>query len=271
LPVKFAPIVSPEREGVYIEAALVFQQAYVDLEAVLNDPFKVTHMNDALILYDPTGFVTHLQNAVRTVFMQPEWLGKRLAFWLENTRTSLTRLREAVALGDVLEICAALGWFTLGCASIPLLHAGITPSTTRSLLLLGPISPMLKVQLAELEGSTQMSQADVLALEPLLQQMSPLLDASYGQLGIYFPQKTLWMAQQGHYQEALHALWVMIWAVAESCRQSSNPAVRTTGAGLLQCWLQRTGLHEPGIWVAKIQSAELLLQQVEGLVKEVEP
>jgi predicted nucleotidyltransferase len=82
------------REGVYIEAALVSQQEYADPETVLNDPFKATHMNDALILYDPTGFVTHLQDAVRPVYMQPQWLGKRLAFWLENMDTSLARFRK---------------------------------------------------------------------------------------------------------------------------------------------------------------------------------
>ena len=256
------------RDGVYIEAGLGFQQAYADLETVLNDPFKATHINDALILYDPTGFLTHLQNAVRPVFMQPQWLNKRLAFWLDNIRTSLARLRETVAAEDPLGICAAVGWFTFGCASIPLLRAGITPSSTRSLLLLGPLSPALKVALATLEGSTQLSIADVLALEPLLQEMIPLLDTSYGQLGIYFTQKTLWMAQQGHQQEALHALWLMSWAVAESCRQSSNPAVRLTGADVLQRWLQRLGMHEPALLAAMVQSAEQLLPQVEALATE---
>ncbi len=196
------------REGIYVEAGIVFQQGYTDLEVVLNDPFKATHMNDALILYDPTGFVTQLQNAVRPIYMQPQWLGKRLAFWLDNIRTSLERFREAVTAVDRLEICAAFGWFTFGCASIPLLHAGMTPSSTRGLLLLDRIAPTLKAHLAELEGSTQMSQADVLALEPLLQEMIPFCDASFGQLPIYFTKKTLWMAQQGQYQEALHPMWL---------------------------------------------------------------
>jgi hypothetical protein len=201
-----------------------------------------------MILYDPTGLVTQLQTAVRPVFMQPQWLSKRLDFWLENIRTSLAHLQDAVKEADRMAICAEFGWFTFGCALIPLLHAGITPSSSRSLLLLGPIAPMLKAQLAELEGSTQMSAADVFALAPLLQGMMPLLDASHGQLGIYFIQKTSWMTQQGHHQEALHALWALIWAVAQSCRQHPTPPVRTAGADLLQRWLQRTHLAEPAIW-----------------------
>ncbi|MEZ4617380.1 MAG: nucleotidyltransferase domain-containing protein [Caldilineaceae bacterium] len=162
------------REGIYIEAALVFQHEYTDLETVLNNPFKATHLNDALILYDPYGFVTQHQNAVRTVFMQPQWLGKRLAFWLEQTRTTYTQFMEAIQFADALQLRAALGLFTFGCASIPLLRAGVKPSSSRGLVLLGPVAPAIKTQLAKLEGSTTMSVVDVLALEPLLQEGLPL-------------------------------------------------------------------------------------------------
>lgn len=255
------------REGVYVEAGLVFQQGYTALEAVLGDPFKATHMNDALILYDPTGFVTQLQNAVRPLYMQPQWLEKRLAFWLDIIRTSLARFREALTAGDCLEICAAFGWFTFGCASIPLLHAGRTPSSTRGLLLLGHIAPTLKAHLVELEGSTQMSQADVLALEPLLQEMIPLGDASGGQLLIYFTKKTLWMAQQGQYQEALHPMWFMMSGSAESYLQRTDPVERETGIDLAHRWLQRTYFEGAEVRAAKLQQAEMLLRQIEVLVE----
>ncbi|CAN5846712.1 hypothetical protein BH10CHL1_BH10CHL1_14670 [soil metagenome] len=256
------------REGVYIEASANPQQAYTDLETILNDPYKTTHINDAIILYDPTGFVTQLQAAIRPVFMQPQSLSRRLTFWLENTRTSLAQLQAAVKAADVLEICETFGFFTFGCASIPLLQAGITPSSTRSLLLLSPIDPILTGQLAELEGSTQMSTADLLALEPLLQEMLPFMDASYGQLGVYFIQKTSWMTQQGHHQEALHAIWIFIWAIAQSCRQHPELAVRLAGTALLHRWLHRIHMHEPSIWVVKLQQAEMLLGQLDMLVGE---
>jgi predicted nucleotidyltransferase len=258
------------REGIYIEANLVFQQGYVDLEMVLNDPFKATHMNDALILYDPTEFVTQLQNAVRPVYMQSQWLGKRLNFWLQIMRTTLDQFREAVSAADALRICAALGLFVFSCSSVPLLRAGITPSSTRSLLLLGSIDPKFKEELAELEDSAQMNAEQVLALEPLLQEASPLWVASYGQLPIYFVQKMVWMARQGHHQEALHTMWVhMGVGGAQGCLDRNIPAELVVGTDLMQRWLHRLGMHEPSILVAKIQDAEMLLQQAEVLVNEI--
>jgi hypothetical protein len=256
------------REGIYIEAGLVFQQEYADLDMVLNNPFKATHMNDALILYDPTGFLTHLQNAVRPVYIQPQWLGKRLTFWLDNSRTSLAQFRAAVSAADPLRLCAAVGMFTFGCSSIPLLRAGITPSSSRGLLLLGPVDPQLKAQLAAFEGSAHMTASDVLALEPLLQEMIPFCDASFGQLPIYFTKKTLWMAQQGQYQEALHAMWLLMWGAAEGCLQRADPAERATGSNWAQRWLQQTHFAGAEMLAAKLHSAERLFYQVEGLVEE---
>lgn len=113
------------REGVYVEAGLVFQEEYADLEVVLNDAIKATHINDAIILYDPTGFLKEMQDAVRSVYMQPQWLNKRISYWLEIMRTNLVQFKESVTAADALRICAALGMFTFGCASIPLLRVGM--------------------------------------------------------------------------------------------------------------------------------------------------
>ncbi len=257
------------REGIYIEAGLVFQQEYADLDMVLNNPFKATHMNDALILYDPTGFLTHLQKAVRPVYMQPQWLGKRLSFWLDTLRPVLMQFREAVIAADALRLCAALGMFTFGCSSIPLLRAGITPSSSRGLLLLGPVDPYLKAQLAAFEGSAHMTTSDVLALEPLLHEAIPLYDAAFGQVPLYMVQKTLWMAQHSHHQAALHAMWLhMGGGAAQGCLQRNDPAELLVGTDLMQRWLQRTGFVGAEVVAAKLQSAELLFRQVEVLVEE---
>jgi hypothetical protein len=257
------------REGIYIEAGLVFQQDYADLDMVLNHPAKATHMNDALILYDPTGFLTHLQEAVRPVYMQPQWLGKRLTFWLDTSCTALAQFREAVSVADALRLCAAVGMFTFGCSSIPLLRAGITPSSSRGLLLLGPVDPRLKAQLAAFEGSAHMTVSDVLALEPLLREAIPLWNASFGQLPVYFLHKTLWMTQHGQHQEALHAMWLhMGGRAAADCLQRNDPAELVAGAELIQRWQQRTGFVGAEVLAAKLQAAEMLLRQVEGLVEE---
>jgi hypothetical protein len=121
-------------------------------------------------------------------------------------RTSLAQFKEAVTAADALRICAALGLFTFGCSSIPLLRVGITPSNSRGLLLLREVDPTLTAQIAELEGSTKMSASDVLALEPLLREAIPFYPAVFGQLGFYWVPKILWMTQEGHHQEALHAI-----------------------------------------------------------------
>lgn len=253
------------RNGIYIEAGLVYQQDYVDLAAVLNNPFQATHMNDAVILYDPSGFVTRLQNAVRPVFMQPQWLGKRLTYWVESTRTNYAQFQEAVLAADPLRICAVLGMFTLSCASIPILRAGITPSSSRTLLQLGALDPALKAQIAVFEGATHMTADDVLALEPLLQAMLPWIDPAYGQLPIYFIRKALWMAQQGDPQAALHALWLVMGVATEGCLQRHDLAAQATGRALAQRWLHQTGMSEPASLAVKLPSAEMLFRQVEAL------
>ena len=62
------------REGVYIEAALVPRRRYDDVENVLQHQFAATHMNDGLILYDPRGTFTRVQDGVRAAYMQPKHL-----------------------------------------------------------------------------------------------------------------------------------------------------------------------------------------------------
>jgi predicted nucleotidyltransferase len=253
------------REGIYIEAGIVFQEDYSDLETVLNDPFKATHMQDALILYDPTGFVTRLQNAVRPLYMQPQWLAKRLAFWVEQLRSMVAQLQTAVQAGDALRICAALGWFNFGAVSIPLLRAGITPSSSRGLALLGQLDPSLKAQLAAFEGSTHLTAADVLALEPFLRAAIPLCDASFGQLPIYFLHKIRWMAQQGQHQEAFHAMWIYLGpGTAQSCLNGNDPASLAAGADLMQRWLQSIHFADPDRLAAKVLEAQALLDQLQA-------
>lgn len=257
------------RDGLYIEAGIHFRQEYTDLEALLNDPFKATHMRDALILYDPTGFMTQLQETIRPLYMQPQWLGKRLAFWLKQMLDAVARLRDAVPTGDSLRICAAMGWYTFGSTSIPLLRAGVTPSSTRGLQLLGPVDPTFKAQLAHFEGSTQMSADEVVALEPLLRDAIGFFGASFGQLPLYFVPKMIWMAKNGLHHEAVHPMWMYMGAgAATMCLERNIPAEMEACSTLMQQWLQRFHLEGTEAWEAKLQEAETLLQYVERIVEE---
>lgn len=69
---------------------------YPDFEQVIHDPFRATHVNDALILCDPTGFLTEMQNKVRAVFMKPKWLDIRVQFWLVRAQKAAGALRDVV-------------------------------------------------------------------------------------------------------------------------------------------------------------------------------
>jgi hypothetical protein len=201
--------------------------------------------------------------------MQPQWLGKRLTFWSQIMRSSFDQFREAASTADALRVSAALALFTFSCSSVPLLNAGITPSSTRSLLLLEPVDPKFKAQLAEFEGSTQLNADDVLALEPLLREAVPLYATTWGQLPLYFVPKMLWMARQGHHQEAMHTMWLYMGTGAEDCLARNDPEELVAGADLMQRWLQRLGMHEPSVLGVKVLQAERLLQQVEVMVNEV--
>ena len=72
------------QDGVYVEAGFVPKERYDDLEKVLLNPITATHMNDALILYDPSGFLTRMQQEVRAVFMEPRWLDVRVQHWMKS-------------------------------------------------------------------------------------------------------------------------------------------------------------------------------------------
>jgi hypothetical protein len=257
------------RSGVYIEAGLVAKEDYQDLETVLNHPNKATHINDARILYDPTGFLTALQAAVRPHFMERPWLRKRLRFWLEMTRMAYGRLSDAVLAADPVEMIPALRGFAFGVMSIHLLQAGITPSSSRVLAQVSTISPDVGAAVADLEGSTDLSADDVLALQPLLQEALLLIGDSYGQLSHYFLQKSLWLAQQGQPQAALHAMWTLIYGAVEATRSSEDPVRRTAGSDLAWRWLAPLRLADPEVWKAKLPLADSLLRQAEELIERV--
>ena len=215
------------QDGVYIEATLASQSSYADLEEVLTDPFRVTDINYARILYDPTGVCTQLQQQVQAVFMEPQWLGKRLHFWVELAREQVTALRGAVAKSEWLGICYPAGWFSCAYVSVPVLRAGIAPSSTRGLAQLGALSEQSKRRLSAFEGSEQLSSEDVQALEPILTEWLPSSDRpTWGQLPEYFIKKALWFSQQGLTQEALHVMWLMVGGNAEYGRKLEPTAER---------------------------------------------
>jgi predicted nucleotidyltransferase len=249
--------------GIYIDAGLSPQKAYTEVEAVLSDPFKANPLYDAVILYDPTGFLTHLQQVVRARYLEPRWVSQRQRYWVELGRTSFAQFCEGVSEEDPLLLCMGLGRFTYSCGCAPLAEAGIRPSSMKTLAHLAPLAPIIKDSILHLESATPLGVADVLALEPLLFQAIPLIGVAYGQLpGFYFP-KALWMARQGQLEDALHALWLGMAITAGSCRDG-GAAHRAQGTALMQRWLHALGYAEQASLVLKLAVAKSMFSELEA-------
>lgn len=260
------------REGVYIEAGFISQKEYCDLETVMQDPFKATHMNDALILYDPTGFVTQMQQAVRPLFMKPQWLSKRLKFWVDIGHTHCDKLRQACTLADPLAICAAMMWLIFSGVSVPLLRVGKTPSSSRGLLQLGSVSRPLYAQLCVLEGSVSMKAEDTAALQPLLLETLQLMDRKvWGDLPAYFIKKSEWLISQGYISEAIHAMWMIVGVMPVSLSQPDDPTVRAKAVTLTNAWLQQLGWTGQAELTTKIYLAETLVAEIEKEAANLPP
>ena len=256
------------QNGVYIEAALVSKEDYEDIEKVFHDPIKATHMNDALILYDPTGFLARMQKEVQAVFMQPKWVGVRVQHWMEVAKGSYSGLKDAIGAGDQLGICGN-AMFLSSLVSVPLLRAGITPSSTRGLVLLGEVSRELKNHICEFEGSSKMSPDDVLALLPYLSEVVPLVaQLGYEQLFQYAIKKIEWMAKNGQHREAFHTMWVGMGSVGKN-RECEDPSIKSKGSKLAQSWLGDIGWEGKEVLEEKLKLAKSLLKEVESLAADL--
>jgi hypothetical protein len=108
------------RDGVYVEVGLVTPEGLDTLQYVMENPIKATHIRDAMILYDPTGFFAKLQVEVREAYMEHRWLKKRRAWTVETYRIHLLKLREAIRRSDVFVISESVQYLSNMAASVPL-------------------------------------------------------------------------------------------------------------------------------------------------------
>ena len=253
------------RNGIYIDAMLLAQERFADSEALLQDPMKSTQLWEAVILYDATGFLAQQQAAVRAHFMEPQWLQARLTYWQTMMESALTTLRDGVTASDSLRICAGMGWFTFACASMPLVRAGITPSSAQLITQLAAVAPAIRTQLLALMSATPVSAAEIIALEPFLLETGLLLGAAWGQFSSFYVQKMMAMAKKGEPAAVLQALWLMMAVIADICLQSDDAALKTKGTDLSQNWLQPVGCETPERHAVCVQLAEALLTDVAQL------
>lgn len=250
------------RNGIYIDAMLLAKERFADPEALLQDPMKSTQLWEAVILYDATGFLAQQQAAVRAHFMEPQWLQARLTYWQTMMESALATLGDGVKASDLLQICAGIGWFTFACASMPLVKAGITPSSAQLVTQLESVAPAIRARLLALMSATPVSAAEVIALEPFLLETGLLFGAAWGQFPGFFVQKMMAMAKKGQHEAVLQALWLMMGGAADICLQSDDAAVKTKGTDLLQNWLHQVGYETPERQAVSVQLAEALLTDV---------
>lgn len=253
-------------EGIYVEAAVVGKDAYTDLDMVLQDPVKATHLNDALILYDPTGFLAQMQQSVRAVYMAEQWLQKRLAYWIKEGETNMAILRTAVVQEDLLKICEASANAVFSFIAIVLFHHGITPSSSRGIIQLEPVAQWIKEAIHDLQGASYKNTEELQALFPLLDECVAMIlqsgNAALGQLPVYFNKKIKWIVQAGLHREAIQPMWQVMSAVAELTQISEDEIIRAKGLSFVKDWLQSAGWDEPASLALKLQVAEALFAEI---------
>lgn len=257
-------------DGVYIEAA-PFPITWIgSVEETLSNPFHATHMNHALILYDATGILTQLQQAVQASYMEPHWLKMRLQFWRDEVSQQVQGLQTAIDQHDPLQICLYAGHAMWGLISVPLLRIGLAPSSSRGLLQLAAVNKPLHDQIADFEGSRAMLAQDILAIEPLFREWIPFANFDEkGQVPEYFAKKAVWLSQQGFPQAALHALWVYLHMIVKDCIGNEEKAEPATA--LAQRWLEAVKWDNEAVLQQKGAMAQTLLQEIDGLVAALPP
>ena len=104
-PDKTAPGVDAWRDGTYIEASLQPKSGFENLEELLEDTYLPNTLYHGLILHDPTGFLTEVQNKLRAV--RPD-LRDRLCELECSTDLDVDELTDLLALTTQVAFSADL-------------------------------------------------------------------------------------------------------------------------------------------------------------------
>jgi hypothetical protein len=262
------------REGVYIDS-LIFPISVIGTpEQTLGHALTATHMNHALILYDATGRLTPLQDAVRAVYMQPQWLLLRMTYWLDIGRSQLQAMQEAINKRDPLALVGCAGEVMSTFISVPLLHAGLSPSSSRGLMQLAAVNRPLHDRIAEFEGSSAMQGDDALALLPRFREWMPLTNVSRrGDAPEYVVNKAQWMVQKRSPQAAVHALWIFAHHIAQDSAGDEEKAVRAAEVATRWLaatgWLAALGWDETSTLDRKVSLAQTILDELDALAHSV--
>ena len=251
------------RDGIFFDAQLKPIRIYSDFEAVMTDAQEATHIKDSVILYDRTGTLTTLRKRVRSDFMKSEWLGRRMQNWLDKGREYYTGLRKAVQKNDLVDVCRNMAGLNWKLCSVPLLRAGMTPGSTKILVMLRMVSPKLTELYFRLEGSAQMEQSDVLALVSIVGKVHELSKdpSEWTLLSQHLREKWTIMVKKSLHREALHGMWFW-WLVVTDEK-------KIEGLKLASKWLHKLGWEGEAVLKEKVRLAKLILEETETLAADL--
>ena len=246
-------------DGIYVDVGIVAKEAYESAAQALTNPTTANDMNDAIILYDPEGFLTEVQKEIRALFMEPKWVGMRVKPHIDGLRVRTGMLHAAIELDDKPNICIQAGRIFFSFGLIPLVVHGVSPSSTRSLVQLGEISAERKQQICELEETATLTREETLDAIDILSELTALADTDqWGEVPEYVVKKVTWMAASGYPREALHTAWFNCGFRLKACLDSGNQQSIAEVSTLAEQWLTCFGWRDKENIAEKLVAIDIL-------------
>lgn len=255
------------QDGLYIDATLVAQEDYFDVEQILASRSAADDMQFGLILFDADGWLAERQRETQALYMQPEWIGKRIEPLLNMVPERLALLAGAIKNHDPLHILIHAGRVFAGLAYLPLLSSGLQASSTRNMVQLSAALPALALKLCRVEGSTSMHEETIRAALAAFVGLTDL-DAShdYQTLSGYMLGKAEWMAGNGYPLAAVHMGWLHSSNRAIGCEACGDEMVFARAGEFAQDWLQAVGWVYQDCLVAKQTTMVEIWEEVRVIV-----
>jgi hypothetical protein len=252
-------------DGIYIDAGFVDRNAYSNVTHILAHPITANNIHDAIILHDPEGLLAMQQEAIRAVFMQPQWVGMRLKPNVESLPARIKALHDAIASNEPVDICIHTGRIAFSFGLIPLIRHGVSPSSTRSLIQLGTVDEGLKQRLCELEGTAELDNDTVSQALSLFAQLTNIADTEkWGALPAYVVKKVEWMSHNGFPQEALHTAWFNCGFRIKDCLDARNHNASREMSELVKHWLQTMGWQGDAVLKGKLELLTSIWKEIEA-------
>ena len=270
-------------KGLMIEAGFRQQKDYCTPEVVLADPVIASHMAVPSILYDPTGFLTRLHEAVTREYARRKWVQARCE---AEKREAFGMLESAARIPDpVTGLCllAYAGTFVSGVLAL----ASLKPITgRRSYLQMRRVLEVwgradLHERLLEVLGHAHLSREQV---ERYLRDATEAFDIAvqvkrtphplgykmHAHLRPYLVDGTQEMICEGFHREA--AGWAMAYYTGSiQIIQADAPSKLTPDmrAKFEECTGRQLGPAGADAWKVRIEQARAVFSEVFTLADEI--